>query len=195
MTGPVTIVAFGDSLTAGYHLASESAFPTQLERKLHAEGYSGVKVLNFGLSGDTSSGAFSRMPQVLAAKPDIVILELGANDLLRQQPAEGTQRSLGRIIEALKAQNVRIILAGMEMPPFISARAPNLGDYPGMYKSLSEQHHLPFYPHFMEGAINTPGKMLDDQIHPNPAGVEVIVNGIYPLVKDEVRAFLSQQTQ
>ena len=152
-------------------------------------------MLNFGLSGDTASGAFSRVPQVIAAKPDIVILELGANDLLRQQPAEGTGRSLSRIIEALKAKNIRIILAGMEMPPFISARAPNLGDYPGMFEGLSKAYHLPFYPHFLEGAINTPGKMLDDQIHPNAAGVEVITNGIYPLVKDEVRAFLSQQAQ
>lgn len=190
LTDPVTIAVLGDSLTAGYMMPEDQAFPAQLEALFHKNGYTGVRVLNFGETGDTSQGGIRRVASVMGSQPDIVILELGANDLLSQNPAEKTGQNLSAIIAVLKSTNIRVILTGMELPPFISARSENLGDYGAMFSGLATTYQLPFYPHFLKGAIGVSGMMLDDGLHPNAKGVAAIAESIYPLVKTEVRAHL-----
>lgn len=176
-----TILAFGDSLTAGLGLADAESFPSQLEKRLKAEGRD-VRVINAGVSGDTTSMGLARLDWVLAgAMPDLVILELGANDALRGQPPEQARRNLEQIIQDLKARGIPILLAGMMAPR-------NLGpDYvkafDAIYPALAEQYGLTFYPFFMAGVIDHPDLIQDDGLHPTPQGVTVIVENMLPLVR------------
>jgi acyl-CoA thioesterase-1 len=177
-----TILAFGDSLTAGLGLGDADTFPSQLEKRLRAEGRD-VRVVNAGVSGDTTTMGLARLDWVLGGEtPDLVILELGANDALRGQPPEQARRNLASIIEALKAKNIPILLAGMMAPR-------NLGpDYvmafDAIYPALAKQYDLAFYPFFMAGVIDHPALIQDDGLHPTPEGVAVIVKNMLPLIQE-----------
>jgi acyl-CoA thioesterase-1 len=177
-----TILAFGDSLTAGLGLGDADSFPSQLEKRLRAEGRD-VRVINAGVSGDTTSMGLARLDWVLGDEtPALVILELGANDALRGQPPEQARQNLQTIIEDLKARNIPILLAGMMAPR-------NLGpDYvtafDAIYPALAKQYDLAFYPFFMEGVIDHPGLIQDDGLHPTPEGVAVIVENMLPLIQE-----------
>jgi len=182
---PLRIVVLGDSLTAGYGVADRQAFPVQLEQALQAAGHR-VVVSNAGVSGDTSAGGLARLDWTLADRPQLVIVELGANDALRGLPPEQTRQNLDAIISRLKSEGIAVLLAGMRAPR-------NLGSdyytkFDRLYPELAEQHRVAFYPFFLEGVATEPRFNQADGIHPNPDGVQVIVRGILPTVE----ALLSQ---
>jgi acyl-CoA thioesterase I len=184
-TSSLRIIAFGDSLVAGYGLAADAAFPAVLEKTLRAEGYH-VTVVNAGVSGDTASGGQARLDWALADGADGVILELGANDMLRGVDPEVTKAALDAILGELKARNIKVLIAGMKA-------ASSLGQdyktrFDAIYPALAKKYDAPLYPFFLEGVAGEPALKLGDGLHPNPAGVERIVKRILP----EVRALVEQ---
>jgi len=182
-TGPVTILVLGDSLTAGYGLAEGDAFPAALERALVAQGYS-VRVINAGISGDTSAGGEARLEWSLADDPDLVILALGANDALRGLSPDQTRTNLVAIITRLQERQIKVLLAGMMAPRNMGENYYNSFDQ--IYPELAQEFDLSLYPFFLEGVAGKPELNLADGIHPNVAGVEVMVEGVLPLVVEEL---------
>ena len=175
------IVAFGDSLTAGYGLSAQDAFPAALERALKAKGHN-VEVENAGVSGDTASGGLSRLDWSIADGTDAVIVELGANDMLRGVEPKVTRQALDDILAKLKARNIPVLLSGMRA-------APNMGadyvrEYEAIFPALAQKYDVVFYPFFLEGVAADPKLALRDGVHPNGAGVQIIVDGIVPKVEE-----------
>ena len=175
----IRILALGDSLTAGYGLKKQDTFPVRLEATLNAQGHA-VRVNNAGVSGDTTAGGLARLSWALANKPQMVILELGANDGLRGLNPSDTKANLNAILRRLKHQKIAVLLTGMLAPP-------NLGkeygqEFNRIYGDLAKLHGIPLYAFFLEGVANQPHLNQKDGIHPNPAGVEVIVTRILPKV-------------
>ena len=185
---PRTILAFGDSLTAGYQLRPGEGFAPQLEKALRAKGRD-VRVINGGVSGDTTAQGRARIAWGLAGmkvKPDLVIIELGANDMLRGQSPATAKANLDAIIKDFRKRNVRVILAGM-------LAQPNLGpayarEFNALYPALAKANGVSLYPFFMNGVAAVPGMQLADGLHPTPKGVTVIVGKITPLVVRELDA-------
>lgn len=175
----LVILAFGDSLTAGYGLRATEAFPAQLEAALRNEG-ARAQVVNAGVSGDTTAGGLQRIDWLMTKKPDLVIVELGANDGLRGiDPAE-THRNLDAILTRMKGLGIPVLLAGMLAPP-------NLGrDYGTrfneIFPALAKKHKVALYPFFLDGVVADPGLNQADGLHPNAKGVSVIVRRILPYV-------------
>jgi len=172
---PVSILVLGDSLTAGYGLAPEEAFPVKLEQRLKKEGRN-VRVLNGGVSGDTSAGGRARLDWALADKSDAVIVELGANDGLRGLEPAQMKDNLDAIIAALKKRNIAVLLAGMRAPPNFGPRYG--AEFDAVYPSLAKKHAVPLYPFFLNGVAAEPALNQRDGIHPNRDGVRVIVDRI-----------------
>ena len=173
------VVAFGDSLSAGYLLPAPAAFPNVLERLLRAQGLD-VNVDNAAVSGDTTSAGLERIDWALGDGADLVVLELGANDMLRGVDPAITRRNLAEIIDRLKARGAQVLLAGM-------LAAPGMGkDYEtrfaAIFPDLAKEKNVPLYPFFLQGVATQPKLQLSDGMHPNPAGVEVIAAGILPQV-------------
>lgn len=171
------LLAFGDSLTAGYDLPGPAAFPAQLEKALRAKGLD-VQVINAGVSGDTTAGALGRIDWALADKPSHAIVALGANDMLRGLSPEQARDNLDAIIAKLKQGGVKVMLAGM-------LAAPNLGaDYGrrfnAIYPDLAKKHDVPLYPFFLDGVAAEPKLNLGDGMHPNAEGIAVIVERMTP---------------
>jgi len=174
------IVAFGDSLTAGLGVSPEEAYPAQLQRKLEARGY-GYQVINAGVSGDTTAGGLRRVDWVLKGQPQIVILELGANDGLRGIDLAQTRANLEQIIQRLQAAGVTVVLAGMKLPA-------NYGrDYTtrfeAIYPELARKYHLVLIPFFLEGVAAQRTLNQADEIHPTGAGYQVIVDRLLPVLE------------
>jgi acyl-CoA thioesterase-1 len=174
------LVALGDSLTAGYGLAPRDGFTAQLEAALAAKGHQ-VRVHNGGVSGDTSAGGLARLDWAVGRDAQAVIIELGANDMLRGLSPKVTENNLRQIIEKLQARGLEVMLAGM-------LAAPNLGASYGqafnnLYPRLAKQYGLVFYPFFLEGVAGDPRLNLGDRIHPNRDGIAVIVENILPTVE------------
>lgn len=179
-TGETKIVALGDSLTAGYELPPGAAFPDQLEKALRERGHD-VSVLNAGVSGDTASDGLARLDWALPEDPDIVIVELGANDALRGIDPAITREALAEILIRLKERGATVLLAGMRAPP-------NMGrdyaeNFDPMFAELAEEHDVAFYPFFLDGVAAEPALNLADGMHPNAEGVAVIVERILPHVE------------
>ena len=178
-TAPLKVAILGDSLAAGFGLHPEEAFPIRLEAALKEAGRN-VAVSNQGVSGDTSAGGLDRVDWMLGDRPDIVMVELGANDALRGTDPATTEKNLAAIIEKLKAAGTTVWLAGMMAPR-------NLGpDYvtrfDGMYKRLADKYQVPLYPFILEGVAQDATLNQADGLHPNPKGVEVIVKNLLPFV-------------
>ena len=175
-----TIVAVGDSLTAGLGVSEDQAFPAQLARRLQADGRN-YQVINAGVSGETSSGALSRIGWVISSlSPDIVILETGANDGLRGLDPELLRANLDRLVSLLTARNIQVILAGMLM-------LPNLGpDYTQafseIYPEIAEKYGVLFIPFFLEGVAGNPQLNQPDKLHPTADGYARIVETVYPYI-------------
>ncbi len=180
---PITILVLGDSLTAGYGLAEDDAFPAQLEAALVTQGYA-VRVINAGISGDTSAGGAARLDWSLADNPDLVIIALGANDALRGLSPDQTRANLATIIRRLQARQISVLLAGMLAPRNMGEDYYNSFDK--IYPELAQEFSVPLYPFFLEGVAGKPELNLADGIHPNVAGVQVMVDGLLPLVKEEL---------
>ena len=176
---PLRILAYGDSLTAGYGLPQEDGFVPQLQQALDKMGRETL-VINGGVSGDTTAGGVTRLDWMLADKPDLVILELGANDALRGLDPAEARRNLETIILRLKESGAKILLAGMLAPR-------NLGEeysaaFDSMYPDLAKAHDIDLYPFFLEGVATRPELNQGDGLHPTKEGVAVIVDGILPHV-------------
>lgn len=177
---PARLLVFGDSLVAGYNLPPDASYPAQLDRALKARGITDVTVLNAGVSGDTTAAALSRLDWSLAEKPTHVLVELGANDMLRGLAPEQARTNLDAIITKLKQANLPVLLAGM-------LAAPNLGaDYGrrfnAIYPELAQKHGVPLYPFFLDGVAADPKLNLGDGIHPTREGVAVMVERTLPQI-------------
>ena len=177
---PGKLVAFGDSLSAGFGVAPQDAFPVKLEKALRAKGRN-VSISNAGVSGDTASGGADRVDWSVPDGTDGVILELGANDMLRGVDPKTTRAALARILDRLEARKIPVMLAGMRA-------APNLGPDYGrafekIYADFASERGLTLYPFFLDGVAGDRSLNQGDGIHPNPKGVDVIVAGMLPTVE------------
>jgi acyl-CoA thioesterase-1 len=177
----IVIVAFGDSLTAGYQLPQPAAFPVQLEKALRARG-ADVKVINAGVSGDTSADGLARLDWSLPEEADAVILELGANDALRGQPVAAAKQSLDAIMAKLQARKLPVLIAGMEAPRNWGADYQN--DFRLIYPDLAAKYGALLYPFFLDGVAMDRALSLPDGLHPTAAGVAQIVERMLPKVKE-----------
>lgn len=174
------IVAFGDSLTAGLGVQINESYPAQLQRRLDGLGYH-YRVINAGVSGDTTAGGLRRVSWVLNSKPELVILELGANDGLRGISVDETQLNLRQIVRRLQEARVTVILAGMKLPP-------NYGQdyttrFEAMYRSLAREHQVPFIPFFLEGVGGTSSLNQADGLHPTREGYKVVVEYLLKVLR------------
>jgi acyl-CoA thioesterase-1 len=187
-TPPRTILAFGDSLTAGYQLRPGEGFAPQLEKALRAKGRN-VTVINAGVSGDTTAQGKARIAWGLAGlktKPDLVILELGANDMLRGQPPATAKANLDAMIKDFQKRGIRVLLAGMLAQPNLGAAYAK--DFNALYPALAKANKVTLYPFFMDGVAAVPGLQLADGLHPTAKGVTIIVNKMLPTVMRELDA-------
>ncbi len=180
----VPVVLFlGDSLTAGYGLAESEAFPALVERELAAEGVE-ARVVNAGVSGETTAGGLARLDWVLSQGPDVVVIGLGGNDGLRGLELAATEENLRRIVERSREAGARVILLGMRIPP-------NYGfDYAGrfrdMYEEIADDLDVALVPFLLEGVAAKPALNLPDRIHPNARGHEILAETVYPYVEEEL---------
>lgn len=179
----VTVLALGDSLTAGFGLEPAEAFPVKLEAALKAKGIDAV-VINGGVSGDTALDGLSRLDWSLTDDVDAVIVELGANDALRGLPVEQAERALDDLLGRLAEKRLPVLLAGMRAPPNLGADYGAAFD--GMYARLAAKHAALLYPFFLDGVAADPALNQADGLHPNGKGVDVIVLRILPRVEDLV---------
>lgn len=187
----ITLLGFGDSLMAGYGLPQQDAFPTVLEAALRAKGHD-VRVLNAGVSGDTTAGGRSRLGWSLSQAPDAVILELGANDGLRGVPTAETRRNLDAILTKLTDQGIPVLLTGMLAPPNMGREYGKA--FKAMFEDLAARYDVVFYPFFLEGVAAREKLNQQDGIHPNAAGVEVLVERILPSVETLIDKVCSNRT-
>ena len=186
---PLRVLALGDSLTAGYGLAAEDSFPAKLEAVLKVEGYE-VSVINGGVSGDTTAGGRARLDWALADEPDLVIVALGANDGLRAVDPKVTRENLAAILERLQSEGLPVLLAGMYAPPNLGKE---YGDaFNAIYPELAKRYGAVLYPFFLEGVAADPTLNQADGIHPNPSGMDVIVEGILPYLRPLIEGLSKQ---
>ena len=174
------IVAFGDSLTAGYGLKPSDAFPVQLKARLEQDGYA-VEIENAGVSGDTTSGGLARLDWAIADHPDIVLLELGANDALRGIDPKLTRTNLDAMLARLTRDHIKVLLVGMKAPRNWGPEFDNAFD--AIYPDLAKKYAVPLYPFFLDGVALDAKLNQGDGLHPNAAGIEVIVAKIAPAVE------------
>lgn len=186
---PIEVVAFGDSLSAGFGVGPGESFPEQLQVALAAKGYS-VAVANAGVSGDTTTGGLARLDWSVPDTTQLVIVELGANDALRGIAPAISERNLDAILKRLQERKIPVLLAGMVAPP-------NMGpDYAAafnpIYPKLAERYKVPLYPFFLDGSAGDASLTQADGMHPNPKGVAVIVERILPAVSQALDALAAR---
>ena len=178
-TRPV-IVAFGDSLTAGYGTDTGNSYPDFLEQDLNAEGYA-YRVVNAGISGNTTKDGVERIGDVLALKPVLVIVAFGGNDGLRGLPIDSTRHNLDQIVSALQQAGIKVVLGGITLPP-------NYGpDYTRQfnqtYATIAREHHAPLLPFLLKDVYGVPGSMQPDGIHATAQGNRQVARNLLPLIK------------
>lgn len=188
---PVTIVAFGDSLTAGYGLKAKDAFPAQLQMALQDKGYK-VTVVNAGVSGDTTADGLRRLDWALQPKPDGVILELGANDALRGIDPKEPRANLDKMLATLKAQGIDVLLAGMKSPN--NWGADYVTHFDAIFPDLAAKYQVPLYPFFLDGVALDPAYTQPDGQHPTAGGVAEIVKRILPDAEALVQRISERKT-
>lgn len=178
------IVTFGDSLTAGQGVAFDKNYPSQLQAELDRLGYK-YRIVNAGISGDTTAGGVSRVKAVIAHKPEIVILELGPNDGLQGLPMDQMKKNLQTMIEALQAEKIQVVLAGMQIPPNYGPE--HTETFKKTFEELATQYKLPLIPFFLEGVAAKPELNQMDGIHPTAEGYVYVVKNVMgtlePLLK------------
>lgn len=187
---PKRIIVLGDSLTAGFNLSERDAFPAQLEGLLK-KGGADVAVINAGVSGDTANGGLSRLEWATGDGADLVIVELGANDMLRGIDPKETEKALDAIVANLRKRNIAVLLAGMQA-------APNLGvdfaaRFNALFPQIAQRHDVMLYPFFLDGVAARPELNLADGMHPNRDGVAEIVKRIAPFVLKALEQKSGQQ--
>jgi len=174
------IVALGDSLTAGWGVAADEAYPARLEMRLRREGYP-YRVVNAGVSGDTTAGALRRVDWVLRAGPEIVIVALGANDGLRGQSPQATRANLEAIVARLQTAGSRILLAGMRMPPNYGAEFTT--EFQAVFPAVARSAKVALMPFLLDGVAAEPRLNQPDGIHPTAAGHQVIADRLWPYLR------------
>ena len=182
------VVAFGDSLYAGYRLAPGEGLAPQLQKALQADGIN-ARVHNAGVSGDTTAAGKDRLTFVLDnldRKPDLVVLGLGGNDMLRGIKPEETRANMFSMMDELKQRKIPVVLTGM-------LAAPNMGQdygkaFNGIFPQLAKKYDAALYPFFLDGVVTDAALMLPDNIHPNAKGVTRVVEGLSPLVEAALKA-------
>ncbi len=180
-----TVIAVGDSLTAGLGVEENEAYPALLEKKLQENGYN-WRVINGGISGETSSGTLARIKWILKQQPDVVILETGANDGLRGIPTSFVRENISKAIQALQEGNVTVVLAGMQMIQNLGANYTK--DFAAIYPAIATEQQCIFIPFFLKNIAGEPTRNQDDSIHPNKQGHSILVETVYPYVLEAVRA-------
>ena len=170
-----TIVAFGDSLTAGLGITQDYAYPAQLQQRIQQAGYE-YRVINAGVNGETTAGGLRRVEWVLRSRPSIVILELGANDGLRGNRLEDTSSNLEQIIQRFLEEGVTVILAGMKIPPNYGQDYTNR--FSNMYQTLAKQYQIALIPFFLEGVAAIPSLNQADGIHPTAQGYSLVADNV-----------------
>jgi acyl-CoA thioesterase-1 len=187
---PLTVLCLGDSLTAGYGVEPDEAYPALLEAQARAAGWP-VRVINAGLSGETSAGGRRRLAWLLRQEVDVLIVALGANDGLRGVPVTETRANLTAIVtQARQARpGLRIVLAGMQMPPNLGAEYT--AAFRALYPALATELHLPLIPFLLEGVGGVPAMNQDDGIHPNPAGHRAMADHVWQTLAPVLRELLA----
>jgi acyl-CoA thioesterase-1 len=176
----VRVLCLGDSLTEGYGVAPEQAYPAVLERRLHAAGRSDVRVVNAGISGSTSASAVSRLRWQLRAEPDLLILGLGGNDGLRGQDLAETKKNLAGAIALARETGVIVVIAGMKIPTNYGPEYT--AAFERIFPELATEHQVALIPFLLEGVAARPELNLPDGIHPNAAGYERVADNVYEVI-------------
>ena len=182
--GRPIIVALGDSLTAGNGVDDNQNYPSKLQRKLDAAGYS-YRVVNAGISGETWAQGLDRVEQVAALHPAIVIVELGANDGLRGLPIETTRRNIAAVVSRCQSAGAKVILAGMEMPPNYGPQYTSA--FRNVFKSVASECHAVLIPFFLEGVGGHAELNQDDGIHPTAEGYDIVLENVWKALKPLLR--------
>jgi acyl-CoA thioesterase-1 len=182
--GERVIVALGDSLTAGLGVAADEAYPARLEARLQQEGYA-YRMVNAGVSGDTTAGGLRRVDWVLRAKPDIVIVALGANDGLRGQSPQAMRDNLAAIVARLQAGGARVLLAGMRLPPNYGAEYTT--EFQAIFPEVARSARVAFVPFLLDGVAADARLNQPDGIHPTAAGHQVIADRLWPYLRPLLR--------
>lgn len=172
-----TLVCFGDSITAGYGLDASQSYPSALERLLTARGYH-YRVLNQGVSGNTTKDAVARVNSVVALHPDVVLVEFGGNDGLRGMSMEITRKNMDTVLNALAAAHIRVLLVGITLPP--NYGADYVKSFDAVFRDAAEKHHLPLMPMLYDGIYTVPGTIQADGIHPTVKGSQMIAEHLLP---------------
>jgi acyl-CoA thioesterase-1 len=182
---PFKIVGFGDSLMAGFGLGPDEGFTDKLQAALRAKGHD-VTVANAGVSGDTSSGGLARLDWSVPDGTQLVILELGANDMLRGVPPDITQKNLDEMLGKLRERKIAVLLAGMRAAPNLGADYQNAFD--AIFPHLAGKYDVSLYPFFLDGVAGQPGLQLEDGMHPNAQGVDRMVERMLPTLEKAIAA-------
>jgi len=178
-----TIVFLGDSLTEGYQLSREEAYPAIIEEKLKKD-YPDIKIINAGVSGATSASGPKRLDWYLKAKPDILVLALGANDGLRGLKLEETEKNLSQVIEKSQTRGIKVLLVGMKMPTNYGKAYRK--EFEDVFFKVSKKYNVKLVPFLLEGVGGRPELNLPDGIHPNPAGHKIMADNILKVLKSEL---------
>ncbi len=184
MTAPVdsslpAIVAFGDSLTAGHGVNRDESYPADLQRELDSLGYR-YRVINLGISGNTTKDGVLRIPEVLKFHPSVVIVAFGGNDGLRGLPIRDTETNLFSIITAMQDAHAKVILGGITLPP--NYGSDYIEKFNAIYAKASRQYHVPLLPFMLKDVYGVPGSMQDDGIHPTAQGCKQVAKNFLPLL-------------
>lgn len=179
------ILFFGDSLTAGYGIELEEAFPALIQQRLDSLGRA-YTVINSGLSGETTSGGLNRINWVLNQKVDVFVLELGANDGLRGIPLDKTRENLQAIIDTVRSKNpvTQIVMAGMQIPPNMGPEYT--GQFRKIFPELAQKNGIPLIPFLLDGVAGIPELNLEDGIHPTPEGHKIVTENVWDILKEEL---------
>ena len=182
--GEGVVVALGDSLTAGLGVAADEAFPARLQARLRAEGYD-YRVVNAGVSGDTTAGGLRRVDWALRAHPDVVIVALGANDGLRGHSPQAIRANLEEIVARLQAAGVRVLLVGMRLPPNYGAEYTK--EFEAVFPAVARRAKITLMPFLLDGVAADPRLNQADGIHPTAAGQQMIADRLWPYLRPLLR--------
>ena len=182
--GRPLLVCFGDSITAGYGLQPGQAYPEALQRKLDRSGYK-YKVDNQGTSGATTKDAVAELPSILKLHPDVVLVEFGGNDGLRGLPPDQTRRNLDTVLTGLQDAHIKILLAGITLPP--NYGADYIHSFESIFRELAAGHHAAFVPMIYKDLVNVPNTIQADGIHPTAKGSDIIADTLFPVLKPLLR--------
>jgi len=178
------LVCFGDSITAGYGLDAGQAYPDALQRDLDARGFR-YRVVNQGTSGATTKDAVASLPAILALHPEVVLVEFGGNDGLRGLPLDQTRRNLDQVLTSLEAAHVKVLLAGITLPP--NYGPDYIHPFDQLFRDLAAKHHSAFVPMIYKDLIHVPNTIQNDGIHPTAKGSEILAKTLLPVLTPLLR--------